>query len=126
MEEKIARAEQEKTNKENTIITLESDIKNNDQHKEELFSKRSELTNNINKQQAEINKSTSKLMENDNKLNYNKQEISKIKSAISHTEKKRSEESEVREDLNLKLNHHQAEHRRIDDRITNEEKNIYD
>jgi len=105
MEEKIARLEQEKLNKENGVVSLDSEIKFIEQTRDELTSKRVEHTNNINRQQQEINKSSSKLMECENGLNYVKQEINKIKSAIQQTEKKRGDESELKDDLNQKLNH---------------------
>lgn len=122
MEEKIARAEQDKVNRENVLVSLDAELKLGETIRDDLLNKRQDLNNNIGRQQSEINRSSSRLMEVDNAVTYLKQEMSKMKVSIQTTERKRDDETEAREELNVKINHAQLELKKLDDRLSTEEK----
>lgn len=122
MEEKIARAEQDKVNRENVLVSLDAELKLGEAARDDLLNKRQELNNNIGRQQSEINRSSSRLMEVDSAVTYLKQEMVKMKVSIQTTERKRDDETEAREELNVKINHAQLELKKLDDMVSTEEK----
>jgi len=109
-------------NRENVLVSLEAELKVGESARDELLNKRQELNHNIGRQQSEINRSSSKLMEIDSAVTYLKQEMIKLKASIGNTERKRDEETELREDLNVKINHSQLELRKLDDQLTIEDR----